>query len=534
MGPFFYYRIFINMIKQNWDIGTEEVKRILMMHESATKNLYLFNEQIKKTETIPPKTFDLPSQTFASGFHSENALSPSQKTQITNVLTQIADYLKQYKGIPMEIQITTGESQPTNYDKENKKSLGTGELANLRGQTITRILTDFFNGLVKNGELPAMPKIPQFKTVIGKTPKGLDPNNPKYQAEQFIRFSVVASGEVTTECLVGLKIQFVYINESNPQIPCRGDHFCDDAVFDVYLNKTKVGTANLNNGGCEGQDCNRRAVVEVTPEMVNQIVNNPEFEKKKQMVLWYSCLSKYCHAAIPEIYISDKNNKQLFPNTNFPSPCVATGAKKGDTGPWALMVLDGCGVPIKMSVQASNAEMKAIQDEMAADEAAKAKKKEQEKQEADAKAAAEQAALQQQYLDVAKTQGFSLVKGASNTNVFSAPGLYQILGQNEEGNFYVVNLKHKGKTRSTIKLINDTIQNKVGPFSVPPGLEFILRYPFITLEYSKRKNKFIKDNFFAAPIDEGQNYFYLGSDVVDENGKTIKGTKGSVLKLITQ
>ncbi len=345
---------------------------------------------------------------------------------------------------------------------------------------------------------------------------------------------MIASGEVTTECLVGLKIQFVYINESNPQIPCRGDHFCDEAVFAVYLNKTKVGTANLNNGGCEGQDCNRRAVVEVTPEMVNQIVNNPEFENKKQLVLWYSCLAKECHASIPEIYISDKNNKQLFPNTNFPSPCVATGAKKGDKGPWALMVLDGCGVPIKMSVQASNAEMRAIQDEMAADELAKAKKKEQEKQEADAKAAAEQAALQQQYLDVAKTQGFSLVKGASNTNVFSAPGLYQILGQNEEGNFYVVNLKHKGKTRSTIKLINDTIQNKVGPFSVPPGLEFILRYPFITLEYSKRKNKFIKDNFFAAPIDEGQNYFYLGSDVVDENGKTIKGTKGSVLKLITQ
>jgi hypothetical protein len=94
------------MIKQNWNIDTEEVKRILMMHESATKNLYLVNEQIKKTQTIEPKTFDLPSQTFASGYHSENALSPSQKTQITNVLTQIADYLKQYKGIPMEIQLT--------------------------------------------------------------------------------------------------------------------------------------------------------------------------------------------------------------------------------------------------------------------------------------------------------------------------------------------------------------------------------------------------------------------------------------------
>jgi hypothetical protein len=157
------------MIKQSWNIDTEEVKRILMMHESATKNHYLINEQIKKTQTIEPKTFELPSQTFASGFHSENALSPSQKTQITNVLTQIAAYLKQYKGIPMEIQLTTGESKPTNYDKENKKSLGTGELANLRGETITRILTDFFNGLVQKGELPSMPKIPdEQKPAIGK------------------------------------------------------------------------------------------------------------------------------------------------------------------------------------------------------------------------------------------------------------------------------------------------------------------------------------------------------------------------------
>jgi len=526
--------IFINMIKQNWNIETEEVKRILMMHESATKNQYLLKEQIKKTETMAPKTFELPSQTFASGYHSENALSPSQKTQITNVLTQIAAYLKQYKGIPMEIQLTTGESQPTNYDKENKKSLGTGELANLRGQTITRILTDFFNGLVQKGELPSMPKIPQFKTQIGKTPKGLNPNDPKYQAEQFIRFSVVAAGEVTTECLVGLKIQFVYIEKGDTRIPCRGGHGCNEAVFDVYLNKTKVGTANLNNGGCEGDGCNRKSIIEVSPEMVNQLVNNPEFEKKKQLVLWYSCVAQECHASIPEIYIYDKNNKQLFPNTNFPSPCVATGAKKGDKGPWSLMVLDGCGVPIKMSVQASNAEMMAIQDEMAADEVAKVKKKEEEKREADAKVAAEQAALQKQYIDVAQTQGFDFVKGTFNTNVFAFPTLYQILGQREEGDFYVVNLKYKGKVRNTVKFINDTIQNKVGPFSVPPGLEFILKYPFITLEYSKRKERFMKQNFWATPIDAEQNYFYLGGDVNDENGKTIKGTRGSILKLITQ
>ena len=106
--------------------------------------------------------------------------------------------------------------------------------------------------------------------------------------------------------------------------------------------------------------------------------------------------------------------------------------------------------------------------------------------------------------------------------------------QKEEGDFYVVNLKYNGKSKTTIKFINDTIQNKVGPFSVPPGLEFILKYPLITLEYSRRKERFMKQNYWASPIDAEQNYFYLGSDVNDENGNTIKGTRGSILKLITQ
>jgi hypothetical protein len=37
--------IFINMIKQTWNISSEEKYRILKLHESATKNLYLIGEQ---------------------------------------------------------------------------------------------------------------------------------------------------------------------------------------------------------------------------------------------------------------------------------------------------------------------------------------------------------------------------------------------------------------------------------------------------------------------------------------------------------
>jgi outer membrane protein OmpA-like peptidoglycan-associated protein len=39
--------IFINMIKQTWNISSEEKYRILNLHESATKNLYLVKEQVQ-------------------------------------------------------------------------------------------------------------------------------------------------------------------------------------------------------------------------------------------------------------------------------------------------------------------------------------------------------------------------------------------------------------------------------------------------------------------------------------------------------
>jgi len=58
--------IFISMIKQNWNISTDEARRILMMHEGATKNLYLVNEQkITKTSVTtqaPPKKIPLGAQ----------------------------------------------------------------------------------------------------------------------------------------------------------------------------------------------------------------------------------------------------------------------------------------------------------------------------------------------------------------------------------------------------------------------------------------------------------------------------------------
>ena len=212
------------MIKQNFSISSDEVVRILQMHENATKNHYLIKEQVKKTTELAPKEFSLPAQTFKSGYHTESSLDPSQKQAIESVLNQMANYIKEKKGIPMGIQIVTGESIPTNYDKENNKTLGKGELAKLRGETIKNILTNFFQGLVDKKLIPSMPQIPEPKTNVElkmkQVPyvKGTDsPTDKKYEADQFIKFSIVSSGKETTECLVGLNVRFLYIRIANAQ-----------------------------------------------------------------------------------------------------------------------------------------------------------------------------------------------------------------------------------------------------------------------------------------------------------------------------
>jgi hypothetical protein len=48
--PDIYNKLYI-MIKQTWQISDEERNRILSLHESATKNLYLMSEQVKIKQT---------------------------------------------------------------------------------------------------------------------------------------------------------------------------------------------------------------------------------------------------------------------------------------------------------------------------------------------------------------------------------------------------------------------------------------------------------------------------------------------------
>lgn len=516
------------MIKQSWNISSDEVKRILQLHETATKKQYILKEQTITTK-LDPKTFELPGQTFASGKHSEGSLSQEQKNAITSTLEQIATYLKEKKGVPMAIQIEAGESLPTNYDNEKSPAvkLATGDLAKLRGETIKKILTDFFTGLVSKGQLPEMPNIPDAKSIIGTTPRGFDKDDERYQKEQFIKFQVVATGEESTVCLVGLNILFNYVNEeSTSQLlkGCRGGHTCDEAVFDVYLNKTKIGTADLNNFGCEGRDCNRRAKITVTPEMVAEIVNGQDFKNNQRLLLWYSCVVSNCHANVPEIYIYNKDGKPLFPNQTFTSPCVSTGAKRGDSGPWSLMTLDGCGNPINVSKKMNDEEMVRLKNEIAAEEAAKAQAAKEEQQ----RIAAEQAAKKEKYLEVGANEGFEVVAGKANSNIWSGAGT-KIINQEISGSYYVVTAQKINNAFSNLRFIIDPITPGNSMWMVPIKATFKVKYPLTTIEFSGRQKKFEKENNGLVPLGNGYYFAAYGGPVID--GNVDKKLRGTVIKV---
>lgn len=70
------------MIKQNWNINSEEKLRILNLHESATKNLYLIQEQVSG-ETSSQKSWQLCSSTiFESGGKYYTQLKNGQTIEI--------------------------------------------------------------------------------------------------------------------------------------------------------------------------------------------------------------------------------------------------------------------------------------------------------------------------------------------------------------------------------------------------------------------------------------------------------------------
>jgi hypothetical protein len=144
-------------------------------------------------------------------------------------------------------------------------------------------------------------------------------------------------------CLIGLGVEVMYTDTPNPQFPCRGNHRCDSAIFDVKLNGVVIGTANLNNGTRGGDVAPRKIIV--SAKLAEQIANN---SKDNLLTLSLQCkTTSNCHSATPEIRITKDNQVIIHTCTSL--------LNRGDNREMVVLVLDLCGNIIGSKNQPPNA-----------------------------------------------------------------------------------------------------------------------------------------------------------------------------------
>lgn len=250
------------MIKQNWNIGDEERKRILNLHETATKRNYLINEQT----TVEPET-DIQGRVsivedkftfnfyFKSGHWSPKGSAPSITggtivDQVDKVMRNVRTFLSQYINPQItKIEITSGESAVTNYDREVKpiKKLDSGELARRRNETMETLFNQYLGDLIEAGLIQKLPQIAKEEKIGKETEKG-----EKADLEQFVQATIYVRGvkkQIGCKLNVNIVVQYDKVPEGDPKF-----HRCNDAEFQLTLNNIPVGEDgdpdsrfNLNN-----------------------------------------------------------------------------------------------------------------------------------------------------------------------------------------------------------------------------------------------------------------------------------------------
>ena len=167
------------MIKQTWNIGSEEKSRILNLHESATKNLYLIKEQLTPNA---PFTIDF-ENAFTSGQYN---FTPKYMNVVNDSVTKISDYIKGKNLKDFKLVITPGESQVPNPKGFEQK----GSLAIKRAEVLKKYLETSLPPI-----LNMSPQIDISAPVIGTTKwdDKLGKDNDVYKKEQFVRVSVVVN-----------------------------------------------------------------------------------------------------------------------------------------------------------------------------------------------------------------------------------------------------------------------------------------------------------------------------------------------------
>ena len=246
-------------------LSESQVKKLISDYKTINEQSVGFNPETK-TETVDFKSV------WRAGYWK---LTSNQIQNLNNQMRVIQNFLAKNPQTKLTIQVEAGESRVTNADNESGgKPVKPGYLSSRRGQSLVNYLNTFFKKLGNGGMSFTYPEIPKPKTIVGSTPydrkKGDDPGDPRYKEEQFVRLKVTATSQ--SECLIGLEVMIGWIKN-------RGHH-CDQAIFQLLMNKVPLGIANLNNGPL---DVKGFPPTDVKPDVLTPVKNRIDRINKSQV-----------------------------------------------------------------------------------------------------------------------------------------------------------------------------------------------------------------------------------------------------------
>jgi len=293
------------------------------------------------------------SNTFESGKHSAKYINKQLlTTELNNAKTWLLNKLKEpgNKGKLVYVEIDASESKVPNADAEKGGVvLPPYQLSNKRAVSINNYLSAIFDGWVNEKLVPEKPifsfpppKIggPNWCPSYSKDPEceGTEKNDKKtdqkFTEHQYVKVKfLLDDGTISAKCLEGLSITVAYNQTVSSAFPCRGFHKCDEADFNVLLNKVSVGSVSLNNANDGGS---RTGTVTVTPQQATAIAKAST--DKKKIDIYLKCKFAKCHSSTPEITIS--KGGFIFPN--FPR-CVPSITDRDDYTLKHILSIDVCG-----------------------------------------------------------------------------------------------------------------------------------------------------------------------------------------------
>ncbi len=243
-----------------------QIKKLISNYKLVNEQSVGFNP-ITKTETV---NFN---SVWGSGYWK---MTSKQIQNLNNQMSVIQKFLGSNPQTKLTIQVEAGESKVTNADNESGgKPVPEGYLSTKRGTSMVSYLNDFFKKLENAGMSFTYPEISKPKTIVGATPyvRGKDnPKDPKYTPEQFVRLKVTATSQ--SECLIGLEVMIGWIKDKG--------HTCDQAIFQLLMNKVPLGIANLNNGT---YDVKGLPPTKVNPDVLNNVKGRIANINKNQVTI---------------------------------------------------------------------------------------------------------------------------------------------------------------------------------------------------------------------------------------------------------